>query len=103
MFARGRSLPEVKQNCITFVHLFPMFQLLHCLAHLHSFINVLMWHLCYTERVSFIYRTIMLVFLKQPFNFIICILFYVIIIILVAVALAAMFSLIDSLLTILLS
>ena len=80
-----------------------MFQLLHCLAHLHSCINVLMWHLCYTERVSFIYRTIMLVFFKQPFNFIIFILFYVIIIILVAVALAAMFSLSDSLLTILLS
>ena len=45
----------------------------------------------------------MLVFLKQPFHFIIFILFCVIIIILVAVALAAMFSLSDSLLTILLS
>ena len=28
---------------------------IYCLAHLHSFIYLLMWHFCYTEHVSFIY------------------------------------------------
>ena len=53
--------PFMEKKCITFMHLFPMFQLFYCLAHLHSFIYLLMWHFCYTEHVS-IYRTIMLVF-----------------------------------------
>ena len=44
-----------------------MFKLLYCLAHLHSFIYLLMWHFCYTEHVSFIYNF----FLKQPFHYII--------------------------------
>ena len=93
---------------ITFLHLFPKFQLLYCLAHLHSFIYLLMWHFCYTEHVSyFIYIIISnnyVFFLKQPFQYIIVILFYIIIIIIsVAVALAATFSLSDSLLTILFS
>ena len=44
-----------RKKCITFMHLFPMFQLLYCLAHLHSFIYLLIWHFCYTEHVSFIY------------------------------------------------
>ena len=94
-----------EKKIITFMHLFPMFQLLYCLAHLHSFIYLLMWHFCYTEHVSFIYtfRTIMLVFFKQSFHYIIFILFYMIIIISVAVALAAMFSLSNSLLTIIFS
>ena len=87
-----------KKTFITFMHLFTKFQLLYCLAHLHSFIYLLMWHFCYTEHVSFI--TIMF---NQPFHYIIFILFYMIIIISVAVVLAAMFSLSDSLLTILFS
>ena len=41
-----------KQKSITCMHVFPMFQLLYCLAHLHSFIYLLMWHFCYTEHVS---------------------------------------------------
>ena len=90
-----------KKNCA----LFPTFQLSFCLAHLLNFIYLLMWHFCYTEHVSFIYIYIdyvyvFFVFLK-PFHYIIFILFYMIIIIIsVAVALAAMFSLSDSLLTI---
>ena len=83
--------------------LFPTFQLSFCLAHLLYFIYLLMWHFCYTEHVSFIYIYIDYVFLffLKPFHYIIFILFYMIIIIIsVAVALAAMFSLSDSLLTI---
>ena len=51
-----RTIPvqPQKKNFITFVHLFPMFQLLYCLAHLHSFIYLFMCHFCYTEHVSFI-------------------------------------------------
>ena len=83
-----------------------MFQSLYCLAHLHSFIYLLMWHFCYTEHVSFIYTVyieqLCWVFLNNHF-IIIFILFYMIVIISVAVALAAMFSLSDSLLNILFS
>ena len=56
---RGEGWGRVRENegrekniyCITFMHLFPMFQLLYCLAHLHSCIYLLMWHFCYTEHV----------------------------------------------------
>ena len=41
-------------------------QLSFCLAHLLNFIYLLMWHFCYTEHVSFIYkyRLCFFVFLK---------------------------------------
>ena len=62
--------------CFTFMHLFPMFQLLYCLAHLHSFIYLLMWHFVILNMsILYIYRpyrTIM-VFFKQPFHYIILI------------------------------
>ena len=80
--------------------LFPIFQFSFCLAHLLNFIYLLMWHFCYTEHVSFIY-IYRLCFFEKTFHYIIFILFYMIIIIIsVAVALAAMFCLSDSLLTI---
>ena len=103
---RRLCLPESeKKNHISVMYcaLFPTFQLSFCLAHLLNLIYLLMWHFCYTEHVSFIYIYIDYVFLffLKPFHYIIFILFYMIIIIIsVAVALAAMFSLSDSLLTI---
>ena len=99
----AREWGKKKFISVMYCALFPTFQLSFCLAHLLNFIYLLMWHFCYTEHVSFIYIYIdyvFLVFLK-PFHYIIFILFYMIIIIIsVAVALAAMFSLSDSLLTI---
>ena len=103
---RRLCLPESgKKNYISVMYcaLFPIFQLSFCLAHLLNFIYLLMWHFCYTEHVSFIYiyRLCFFCFLKKTFHYIIFILFDMIIIIIsVAVALAAMFSLSDSLLTI---
>ena len=55
---RRLCLPESgKKNYISVMYcaLFPIFQLSFCLAHLHNFIYLLMWHFCYTEHVSFIY------------------------------------------------
>ena len=76
-------------------------QLSFCLAHLLNFIYLFMWHFCYTAHVSLYISTMFFCFLKKPFHYIIFILFYMIIIIIsVAVALAAMSSLSDSLLTI---
>ena len=40
-------------------------QLSFCLARLLNFIYLLMWHFCYTEHVSFIYRLCFFVFLKN--------------------------------------
>ena len=92
-----------KKNYISVMYcaLFPIFQLSFCLAHLLNFIYLLMWHFCYTEHVCLLYISTMFFFFFKPFHYIIFILFYMIIIIIsVAVALAAMFSLSDSLLTI---
>ena len=91
-----------KKKKITFLYTVSniSIQLSFCLAHLLNFIYLLMWHFCYTEHVSFI-STMFFFFFFKPFHYIIFILFYMIIIIIsVAVALAAMFSLSDSLLTI---
>ena len=103
VFARVKKINKKKYISVGLMYcaLFPIFQLSFCLAHLLNFIYLLMWHFCYTEHVSFIYIYIDYVFFLKPFHYIIFILFYMIIIIIsVAVALAAMFSLSDSLLTI---
>ena len=64
---KTKQIKQQQNNCITFVHLFPMFQLLYYLAHLHSFIYLLMWHFCYTEHVSFIVEQLCWVFLNNHF------------------------------------
>ena len=106
VFASEKKKKKKKKYIsVMYCALFPTFQLSFCLAHLLNFIYLLMWHFCYTEHVSFIYIYIdyvyVFLFFLKPFHYIIFILFYMIIIIIsVAVALAAMFSLSDSLLTI---
>ena len=57
VFARGRSLPEGQKKIV--LHLCNVlssyFQCFNCLAHLHNFIYLLMWHFCFTVHVSFKY------------------------------------------------
>ena len=51
--ARGAQT-KLYYICVIYCPVIFNVQLLYCLAHLHNFSYLLMWHFCYTVHVSFI-------------------------------------------------